>query len=349
MDSINFLNLTEYNSKLSLSSRITDIFNLYILPAISISGIVIKIMSIKILTKILKKKENYASMFHYMLTNETIDLFNCFIIVFTALFRCGPYCPFGYTYLSKLYELIFYLYTTNMLQQIQTLLEISFSIERLQSFTAKKKSQITFRTKLFIWVVTAVVITAPNYVLSRTVAPIGVLITNNKTEVLYGVVNNFISNNFYGQIFLFILNLVRGFMLFNVLLIVSIIVVIKFRFHLKSKSLVTGNPNKNHEIDPKKKIKKENRVTRMVLSMSLNYIIGSFLASLSPILFQVGLNSTIYNYYGSVANITTYLSHGTYILLYYNFNTTFRRIFLETFCFKRAKTSHSRSQQTKPF
>lgn len=135
---------------------------------------------------------------------------------------------------------------------------------------------------------------------------------------------------------------------------------------MKAKSIVTHNPRdhhhniennansnnsshpiikNNHHNDKMeiKKQKKETRVTKMVLSMSLNYIIGNILASLSPILFQFSVNSTFYGYYGSVTNITSYLSHGSYLFLFYIFNPTFRRVFLETFCFKSFRIGHGGS------
>lgn len=215
----------------------------------------------------------------------------------------------------------------------------------------------------------------PNYLLSRTVAPVALLITNRKAnnttlqaEIIYGVVNNFIGVNYYAQIFLFILSLSRGFVLYNLLFIISLIVIYKFRKHLVAKSIVTHNTREQHHSDsnkhkhhnhdddksdhdhhhshqePTKKQKKETRVTKMVLSMSLNYIIGNFLASLSPILFQTGVNSTFYGFYGSVSNIVSYLSHGSYFFLYYIFNTTFKKNFLEIFCLKSlTKTGGSKS------
>ena len=108
------------------------------------------------------------------------------------------------------------------------------------------------------------------------------------------------------------------------------------REHLKHKQTVIRDHrdqrNDVNRANEKKKKKKENLVTQMMLSMSLNYIIGSFLGSLSPILFQVGINPTIYSYYGTVANLVSYLSHGTYILWYYKFNPKFKKVFLETLC-----------------
>ncbi len=159
-------------------------------------------------------------------------------------------------------------------------------------------------------------------------------------DFLYGVTNNFLGNNLYVTIGLFALSLLRGFFMYILLLVISVWVIFKFRNHLKHKATVIrdqhnelphGIQNQSDKNKNKNK-KKDNRVTKMVLSMSLNYIIGTFLGSLSPILFQIGVSSTVYAYYGTVANLVSYLSHGTYILWYYKFNPKFKKVFLETFC-----------------
>ena len=127
MEALN-LTLPQYNSSLELSSRIADIFNVFIIPMISIAGFVEKTMSIVVLSKIINKKgKNNSTIYNYMITNEIIDIINCCVIGFTFLFRCGTFCSYGYTFISKIYDMVFFVYFTNTLQQAQTFLEISFS------------------------------------------------------------------------------------------------------------------------------------------------------------------------------------------------------------------------------
>ena len=92
------------------------------------AGIIEKSISMIVLRKILVKKENKNLRFqyNYMLTNEAIDFFNSVVLMFLMLTRCGNYCPFGYTYWAKLYEMIFFNYISNALLQCQTFLEITF-------------------------------------------------------------------------------------------------------------------------------------------------------------------------------------------------------------------------------
>lgn len=126
MESFN-TSLPIHYSKSSLSSMLTDLFNVFIIPFISVAGFIEKGISIVTLRKILYKKANISYIYYYMITNEIIDIINCCIIGFTFLFRCGTYCSIGYTYVSKTYDMVFFVYFTNVLQQVQTFLEISFS------------------------------------------------------------------------------------------------------------------------------------------------------------------------------------------------------------------------------
>ncbi len=149
---------------------------------------------------------------------------------------------------------------------------------------------------------------------------------------------------------MFALGLLRGFVMLILLLVISLVVIFKFKNHLKSKSAVTGVQNNDlaqaTQNKKAKKVKKENRVTKMVLSMSLNYIVGNFLNYLSPILFQLGLNSTLYAYYGLLANILVILSHFTYMIWYYKFNQLYKKTLLETFCasFQQKPVSNERAR-----
>ena len=124
MNSSANISLPFYNSIQKLTTTTSDLFYVFVVPAISILGIIIKTISIIVLKKIIEKKKENT--YYYMITNEIIDLVNCSVIVFTALIRCGTYCSYGYTFISKFYDMVFYIYFTNTLQQIQTFLEISF-------------------------------------------------------------------------------------------------------------------------------------------------------------------------------------------------------------------------------
>ena len=228
-------------------------------------------------------------------------------------------------------------------------------IWRLESFSTSTRSQIKFKFKLMIWLGVAFTVIAPSYLVTRHVVPIGLFsfylqvyclfhfhnilikgILNKSEQLLYGLTNNYIGNNFYVIIGLFVLNIMRGFLLYIVLMVISIVVIFKFRNHLKQKQTVirdqSNNTNQQKTTNQKIKEKSNNRVTKMVLLMSLNFIIGNMPLALGPILFGVTVNSTVLSYYGIVANLFAILSHFTYIIMFYKFNTKFKKVFLNTFC-----------------
>jgi hypothetical protein len=69
-----------------------------------------------------------------MLTFEISECFIATIMVFGGLFRCGNLCDIGYNYITKVFELVFYSFIANVLQQFETFIEISFALQRIQAF-----------------------------------------------------------------------------------------------------------------------------------------------------------------------------------------------------------------------
>ena len=153
----NSLNLPQLNSTSILSTRFQDIFYVFVIPMISLVGIPLKLVSICVLTIIIRHKQNKRdklNQFYYLLTFEIFDLIQGFILCFGALIRCGSFCSLGYNFMTKIFDLAFYRYGIIVCLQLQTILEILFCIERLKLFsvttatTREKKKR--FRTKLAI-------------------------------------------------------------------------------------------------------------------------------------------------------------------------------------------------------
>ncbi len=87
--------LPNLNSTLSLSSRLQDIVNVYLIPSFSICLTPLKLVSIAVLIMIInrkKKKKHKVGQYFYLLTNETCDLIQAVIACFSAAFRCGAFC-----------------------------------------------------------------------------------------------------------------------------------------------------------------------------------------------------------------------------------------------------------------
>lgn len=345
-------------SKAYLSPRPLDIANVVIFPLTGVYLLLNKSISIYVVLKIIRKDRNYGNMFSYLLANELADLIMGITSSFTALFRCGNLCEIGYTYFTKVFEILVYSYTNSMLIIFVTFLEIAFALERLQSFNVSHTEKLKFKTKIIIMAIAAVISTLPNYLLSRSVKPLGIDGKTNAT--LYTMANqDFVDNNQYVSIILFILLILRGPGLYLVILVLNVIVLYKFRLRLKEKSklnIITSlrtndssnrsesnnNPANNiksrsnlneREVETKKS-NKEIAVTRVLLALGLNFLIGNILASTTALSYLIfGARSIIFLVYSLVGITLAVFSFGNNILIYYYTSPVYRRYFHRSFRF----------------
>lgn len=322
---MNSTDITLFNSTLSLTSRIIDFFNVFILPPICIAGIIFNLFSILVLIKIKCEIKDKRNIFTFMLLNEIIDFLLSLINVFIVIMRCGALCSYGYSYELKMYEQIIYLFLGNSLALFGTLIEISISINRLRAFkTEQNKTLVSFRMEYFVLFVIALAINAPVYLITRSVSSIGVLTTNNST--LYSVQNNQIGHNFYVKILMSVLTLLRGFVLLNFLFIVNLIIAVKFRSFVRKKHTISStNQNSCSNL---KNNKLERKMTKFIMIISLIYLLGNVPNSISPILYIVGVDSILYDYYVIFGNVILFISHGSFFFVYYATNKNFRETFL---------------------
>ena len=127
--------LPYFNSTKSLSDSLSDILNVFLLPFFFGTAAFLKIISIIVLSKIIlqnrKMNQNKSNkMFYYILTYEVCDLTAASQSCLVALYNCGSYCPYAYDYMTNLFAFIFYGVLNHLILQIQTYVEISFSIDR---------------------------------------------------------------------------------------------------------------------------------------------------------------------------------------------------------------------------
>lgn len=336
---MNFSNLVHLNSTSGLTSRISDTFNVYVVPILLVLGVIQKLISIKIILKILKQKENYGNLYYYMLIYEIIDIFIAVFTSFAALFRCGNMCLLGYKYTTKLLDIIFF-YLNNAMLTFQALIEISFAVERIQAFSAKKSVKKNFITKMLLLAAFALLLASPNYLITRTVEPMGVLDKTN--EILYEITTNKFARNELWSIILSITALIRGPFLYLILLILNIIVFYKFKIFIRSKKEILKKTSiailKSFRIEKLEeslnevryeKIK-ETRQVRILLIMSINTLVGNVSLSTAPILFLALTNrSEFYGKFIVISSLIAILSHETSIVFYSIYNALYRKTLLQ--------------------
>ena len=334
---MNNFNLTIFNSTASLSSRLIDVIYFFFIPISALLGIVIfKAMTFCVLSIILKKNKP-DFIYYYLLTFEISDSIIGIILCFIGLFECGSYCSLSYNYITKLFELIFFTYGANVALQFQTFLEIALALKRIEIFSSNKKvTNTNFKKKVFFLFILSMVVTSPVLLFNRNIIPIGILINSqNKEEILYSIKKTDWSQIEIWKIILLIIDLIRGFLMYILLLVINIIVVIKFKKYVKNKISIQANVNVNnnnqHENKHAKINQKRIKLTRMVLATSLNFALTNLAVSIAPLLYFIIGNSLVYNYYTITVSIISIFIHVSYIFLYCRFNPLFRNTLYKIF------------------
>ena len=338
--------LPKLNSTISLSSRLQDTLNVFVYPAISIAIILVKLISITVLSIVIRKKKRKkekASQFYYLLAYEAFDLIGTVILLFGVLIRCGSYCSMGYNYVSKLFDLIVCMYGIGVCIQVQTFMEITFCVERIQAFkettSAANAHPMRFRTKLAIAVAVSLIVVAPHFLIARAIKPIAILMPANQT--LYTISDSILVKNNFWRLFLFAFGLSHGFFLFILLLIINIVLVQRLksyasRHQVKVNAIPIDTPNQTvttRKETIKTNTKKETvSMTRLVLVMNGNFLLGNLPASLSPILFLIfGTSSPIYIWYSFLTSLLLIICHFNYTFIYYKLSRSFKKTLLNTF------------------
>ena len=242
--------LPVFFSKESLTLRIADYSNVYLLPVICVFGILTSILSIIVLAKINKFNEN---VYLYMMIDSVANLIFLLTQVPIAVLRCGILCPYAYTYGAKVFELYIYLYVGYVVVTFSALVDISVSIDRFLSFNVKRKAKLS-RTHFFVRCLALFLFSAiaqiPLFCLSRAIQPVGLLVSidqaTNQTvlsETLYRYFYRVEWLNPTLQVFLTILLMIKGPALIFLVLVTNIFVAVKFKKHLENKKKVTASKN----------------------------------------------------------------------------------------------------------
>jgi len=327
--------LPNLNSTLSLSSRLQDIVNVFLIPSVAICLVPVKLVSIAVLIVIIKrkkKKKHKVGQYFYLLNNETCDLIQAVIACFSAVFRCGSYCSIGFSYTAKIFDVIFLIYVIPVLLQIQVFMEISFSLDRIKALKVTNiqvKKGMKFRYKLAISLVISLIVAAPNYLIS-SITPVGILVPSNQT--LYVLSTTPIFDSFYWPIGLTVLNILRGIVPMLLLSIFNIILIKKFnnkKIRQHSNDNLPENRDKNAEVLSKIK---EMDISKLVTAINATYLIGYLPTFMSPIFnLYFGRNSTISRYYIIVTSSLLVTCRYSYIFIFYKLSTSFKKTFLKTF------------------
>lgn len=233
---------TIFNSTDFLSTIITDIANVFVLPPLCLIGMLLNLICIIVILQPELKGEIYS----FMLFHSICDFIFLLICFFTFIIRCGSFCKHSYTYGAKTYELFIYLFIGNSFLQFDTLIDILVSFNRLNSFSLNYKNPTSsinkfkgfdLKSKCILLIICSLLLNAPSYLITRSVQKIGLLQTQNY-EPIYSIATNWIGENVLITSLLFILSLSRGFLLLMLLFVLNIIIGCKFKKHMEQKRRV---------------------------------------------------------------------------------------------------------------
>lgn len=245
-----------FYSKSSLTSRIADYSNVYLLPLVCLFGMITSLISIVvILTRNppffarLLKRELHAlnKTLDYILLNSLIDFTFLLVESFLFIIRCGTLCPHGFTYTAKFYEIYVYLYLGYVLIGAQVFLNIYVAFDMLQMLNAKT---YVSQGRGLIYVVTLICVTMsitvnlPVFLLSKQIVPFGIYMPNgpNSThsELLYTSVIRPGFETRLAQDLLTLCLVIKNPVMYISLVVLNILVIKRYRKYIKSKKTLVS-------------------------------------------------------------------------------------------------------------
>ena len=247
-----FKGLKIYNSSTQLSTLFTDYSNVVLLPSISVFGIVTNLISIRVSLKL--NKNNLMNL--YILFDSILNLLLSMITVFLGLTRCGSLCPFGYKYVSKLYDLYLYLYIKHSILFLSHALKSLIALNRLCAFSTKtcclKINIRNFKILSFILLVVALLLQVFLILYSRFINKFGVMIYKNGNENSFDFefLYRIDQKDFPPQLRLTVLVmlLLEDLCLIVVLFFIDVLILIKFQAYNKNKQNKFSNTGKSFNI-----------------------------------------------------------------------------------------------------
>ena len=324
---MSFNSLKIYNSTDEFSIILYDYTNTYILPFISLFGVITSIINVVVLLKIKLNNDINKYLFVKSCCDLTFLTTQCFIFII----RCGRLCSYSYSYSAKFYEAYIFRYFGYVLIFFSCSLDITVSIDRIFSFQSKSryyKLKIPFKIRCVVLFIISTFICIPQYVLFKIPEAFGKLyVYDSKTnstsyELLYQLKNR---KNEDLKNLVTVLKYIRGYGLFGLLSLLNLIIVYKFKKHLGKKESMTKNGNSYKVKNAKnKKTKKENKTTLMILVICLNYLTGNMLDSFSVSIYfenNILVNNLVY----MIGNGLLYISHGVNLFIYLYFDKNFQR------------------------
>ena len=300
------------------------IINAYIMPAISVLGVILNLMSVIVLFQISKRKSAYSNMLYYLLFKSINDGLQFLINVFTPFYFC-IHCENSHSYIIIIWYIYFFYYAEDVLMLCSSLMELMATFDCCIHIVEKMKfcysKKIPFIIAPFIQVFATIY-----YVPLLFEFKIEQLISFEHSVKIQSY--TYVLTDFYyskaGKLFRIGHVVIRDIIPFMLLILLNFFIILKFRTEVKRKLKLNHNMKQTKSVQAAINADKKNRI--MILLSGLNFMIGHFgliLYYIQPFQASPQFWSCFVEFY----YLPFYLSFVVNVFLYYVFNKNFRNQF----------------------
>jgi hypothetical protein len=251
--------LNNYYSLEKLTSRTSDVLNVYIIPLLNMYNVICySLATIVLSNKNLKGDVNRLLLVFSILGVVVFLISNCLVIV-----RCGILCPWGYDYVSKFIEAFVFLYICRSLELVALFCQLNILVVKLKAFSTKTRTNAQNRNnkfnkkKFLLTIISYFIISFSFFIIpslyDRSIVLIGYLVSNqtlNNSNQTVTVTNRPIfildrntSNTLFNNVVQFLFPTLI-LLVYVILMILNSIVIFKLRAFIARKSITARMSSK---------------------------------------------------------------------------------------------------------
>ena len=300
------------------------IINAYIMPSISVLGVILNLMSVIVLIQISKRKSAYSNMLNYLLFKSVNDGLQFLINAFTPFYFC-IHCENSHSYIIIIWYIYFFYYAEDVFMLSSSLMELMASFDCCIRIAEKMKlcysKRIPYIIIPFIQVFAAIYYV--HLLFEFKIEPLNSFENSGKIQSYKYVLTDFYYSK-VGKFFRIGHVVIRDIIPFLLLILINVFIILKFRTAVKRKLKLNQSINQTRSVQAAINAEKKNQI--MILLSGLNFMIGHFgliLYYIQP--FQA--SPEFWTCFVEFYYLPYYLSFVVNVFLYYVFNKNFRNQF----------------------
>ena len=300
-------------------------------------GVIRNIINIIVFSNEDLKEDIYSYLFFYSLSNCVYTL----LTSFGWLSRSGIYFAYSSSYESKFYEIYFFFTGLYGLGTLSAFIEIAITFDRLLLMKQiKLKTKLPPRLIVLLMLIVSMLVSSI-YSTIREIKPTvasKTKLNQTITTVTYAIIFNEFGSSLDGQLLYLIITVLRNigtiFLLgvLNILLTIEIQKFYNRKMHLLKSNLPTTMAT---DLEEDKKLKKQEisnshaNYAKMTLFLFIIYVTGNIMNAVIGVCFIYYSTHGFFSYALAFGDFPQFLSYGVNIFIYYNFNSRYKKIFLQ--------------------